>query len=63
MKQNWLIHDNTGSVEGGAGYYLVVLGQYGVVLVGTWWYWVSVTWYYWILSGIGLVQRFYACIY
>ena len=36
MKQNWLIHDNTGSVEGGAGYYLVVLGQYGAVLVGTW---------------------------
>ena len=41
----------------------MVLGQYGAVLVGTWWYWVSVTWYYWILSGIGLVQRFYACIY
>ena len=40
----------------------MVLGQYGAVLVGTWWYWVSVTWYYRILSGIGLVQRFYACI-
>ena len=36
------------------------MGQYGAVLVGTWWYWVSVTWYYWILSGIGLEQRFYA---
>ena len=34
MKQNWLIHDNAGSVEGGAGYFLVVLGQYGAVLVG-----------------------------
>ena len=32
MKQNWLIHDNTGPVDGGAGSYLVVLGQYGAVL-------------------------------
>ena len=24
------------------GKYLVVLGQYGAALVGTWWYWVSV---------------------
>ena len=63
MKQNWLIHDNTGSVEGGAGYYLVVLGQYGAVLVGTWWYLISVTWYCLVLSGTELVQRFYACIY
>ena len=23
------------------GYYLVVLSQYGSVLVGTWWYWVN----------------------
>ena len=45
MKQNWLIHDNAGSVEGGAGYFLVVLGQYGAVLVGPSWYWVIVTWY------------------
>ena len=37
-KRNWLIYDNTGSVEGGAGYHLVVLGQYGAVLVGTWWH-------------------------
>ena len=29
----WLIYDGTGSVEGGTGRYLVVLGQYRVVLV------------------------------
>ena len=29
----WLIHDATGSVYGGAGWYLVVLGQYRVILV------------------------------
>ena len=35
MKQNWLIHDGTGSVEGGTGWYLVVLGQYEALLVDT----------------------------
>ena len=40
-----------------------VLGQYGAVLVGTWWHWVSVTWYCLVLSWTGLVQRLYACIY
>ena len=47
-----------------------MLGQYGAVLADTWWYWVSLTWY-WVritwyrlaLSGTGLVQGFYACIY
>ena len=51
MEWNWLIHDGTGSVEGGrlvfgdtgsvwggTGWYLVLLGQYGAILVGTWWY-------------------------
>ena len=28
----WLIYDGTGSVEGGAGWYLVVLSQYGVLV-------------------------------
>ena len=37
-----MIHDGTGSVEGGIGWYLVVLVQYESVLVGTWWYWVSI---------------------
>ena len=38
MKQNWLIYDNTRSVEGGTGWYLVVLGQYNLVLLGIKWY-------------------------
>ena len=51
MKRNWLIHDNTGrywlvfggdgSVWGGTGWYLVVLGQYNLVLLGIKWNWVS----------------------
>ena len=32
----------TGSKWGGAGWYLVVLGQYRAVLVYIWWYWVSI---------------------
>ena len=55
MKRNWLIHDNIGSVKGGAGWYLVVLGQYGVVLVGTWWYWVIIGWYWLKHYGTGSV--------
>ena len=42
MKRYWLIYDGTGSVEGGTGGYLVVLGQWEAVLVGTWWYLVSI---------------------
>ena len=33
----WLVLDCTWSLEGGTGCYLVVVGQYRVVLVGTWW--------------------------
>ena len=29
-------------VWGGTGWYLVVLGQYRVVMFVTWWYWVSI---------------------
>ena len=29
-------------VGGGTGWYLVVLGQYRVVMFVTWWYWVSI---------------------
>ena len=32
MKRYWLIYDGTGSVEGGTGWYLVVLGQQKAVL-------------------------------
>ena len=35
MERFCLINDGTGSVEGGTCWYLVVLGQYGAVLVGT----------------------------
>ena len=33
MKWYWLIYDGSGSVEGGTGYYLVVLGQCRMILV------------------------------
>ena len=39
-----MVYDGTGSLEGGTGWYLVVVGQYGAVLVRTWWYWVSMEW-------------------
>ena len=36
MKRNWLINDIIGSIKGGTGKYLLVLGQDGAVLAGTW---------------------------
>ena len=51
MERNWLIHDCIWSVEGGTVQYLVALGQYGTVLVGTWWYCVSIGWYWLIYDG------------
>ena len=33
---------STGSLWGGTSWSLVVLGQYGALLVDTWWYWVSI---------------------
>ena len=41
MKRYWLIYDGTGSVEGGTGWYLVVLGQCNLVLLDIKWNWVS----------------------
>ena len=35
MERHWLIYDGTGSVEGGTGWYLVVLGQKKAILVDT----------------------------
>ena len=67
-----MIHDGTGSEWGGNGWYLVDLGQYGVVLDSTWWYWVSIILYCLVLSGTRLVVRtgllclyniLYICIY
>ena len=67
--QYWLVLDGTGSVWGGSGWYLVVLGHYRVVLVETLWYWVSIGrnwlelggtksvwsrgWYWSVLDGTG----------
>ena len=39
--QYCLVLDGTGSVEGGTGWYLVVLGQYSLALLGIKWNWVS----------------------
>ena len=50
-----MIHDGTVSVEGGTGFYLVILGQHGAVLIGTWWYWVSMGRYLLVISGTGSV--------
>ena len=36
LSRGTLIYDGTGSKKGGTGWYLVVLGQYEAVLVGTW---------------------------
>ena len=62
----WLVLSNTGgtgSAEGGAVWYFVVLCQYGAALLGTWWYWASVTWYCLTLSVTWLVKGFHASIY
>ena len=41
MGRCWLVLGGTGPVLGSPGWFVVVMGQYGAVLVGTWWYWVS----------------------
>ena len=38
----WLVLGGTGAVWGSSGWYLVVLGQYNLVLFGIKWNWVSV---------------------
>ena len=55
MERYWFIYDGTGSVEGGTGLYMMVLGQYRSVLVDTWWYWVSRRQYWFIYDGTGSV--------
>ena len=37
-RQCWSMHEGTGSVDVGTGSCVMVLGQYGSILVGTWWY-------------------------
>ena len=48
-----MIYDDTGSVEGSTGWYLVVLGQYGAVLVDRLWYMVSRRQYWIVVGGVG----------
>ena len=36
LSQGTLVYDGTGPIQGGTGWYLVVLGLYGALLVGTW---------------------------
>ena len=33
----WLIYDGAVSVQGGTGWYSMILGQWNVVVVGNWW--------------------------
>ena len=41
MGRYWLVLGGTGSVLGGTGWYIVVLGQYNSVLLNVKLYWVS----------------------
>ena len=50
----------TESVEGGTGWYLVVLGQYNLVLLGIKWYWVDILYILKkveIWSGVTIARR------
>ena len=35
---------------------MMVLGQYGAILVGTWWYWISIGLYWLVLGDTGSVE-------
>ena len=52
----WLVLDCTGSVEGGTGCYLVVLGHCRMILVDIWWCSVSTGRYWLVLDGTGSVE-------
>ena len=51
-----MINYDTWSVLGSTGWFLVLLGQFGALLVGTWWYSLSIWWYWLIYDGTGLVE-------
>ena len=53
MEWFWLIYDGTGSVEGGTGWYLVVLGQNRAVRVDIRCYWVGMKRYWLIHDNTG----------
>ena len=46
-----MVLGGTGSIEGGTGQYMMVLGQYRSVLVDTLWYWVGMERYLFIFDG------------
>ena len=52
----WVSKSGTGSLGGGFGWYLVVLGQFRAVVVDTWWYWISMGQYLLILGGTRSVE-------
>ena len=52
----WLVLGDIGSVWGAIGWYLVVLGQYRVVLIDIRWYWVSTGQCWSVLGGTGSVE-------
>ena len=55
IERRWWVCGSNGSVWGGVGWYLVILGQYGAVLVGSWWKWVSMGRSWLVLGGNGSV--------
>ena len=50
-----MVLDGTGSVEGGTGWYLLVLGQYGALLADTLWYMVRRRQHWLVVGGAGSV--------
>ena len=55
MKKSFstFLMNGTGSVWCSAAWYLMVRGQYGAVLLSTWWHWVSKRQYWLIHDGTG----------
>ena len=51
-----MVLGGTGSIEGGTGQNMMVLGQHRSVLVDTLWYWVNIEQYWLIYDGTGSVE-------
>ena len=52
----WLVLGGIGSGCGASGWYLVILGQDGPVVIGTWRYWASKRRYWLVPGGSGSVE-------
>ena len=50
-----MIYDGAVSVQGGTGWYSMILGQWKAVVFGTWWYLVIIGWYWLKHYGTGSV--------